>query len=424
VSNTEFSVDLLPWQKECWDSPARFQVIAAGRRTGKSEYAAYRLLVAALQAKRGKTFYVAPTQQMARDVMWDKLHELGGDLIKGAHVNNLTITLVNGNVIYLKGADRPETLRGVSLNFLVLDEYATMKEDTWNLILRPACADLLAPVVMIGTPAGRNSFYELYTYAELSGDPDWEAFHYTSYDNPYISKEEIDTAKKTMASWAFRQEFEASFQAKGSEQFKEEWVHFNTEEPKGGEYYIAADLAGFEQTGKKRAKNRDNTAIAIVKVGEFEDEKGPYNWWVKDIIAGRWTLDETCRKLFSAVEFNQPAGFGIERGIAKQAVNDPLSNLMRKHNRFFRVEELTHGNQKKTDRVVWALQGRMENGAIRFNKGEWTTQFLDELFQFPDVLTHDDMVDALAYISQLAQQTYVADFEYDDYEPLDELSGY
>jgi phage terminase large subunit-like protein len=91
---------------------------------------------------------------------------------------------------------------------------------------------------------------------------------------------------------------------------------------------------------------------------------------------------------------------------------------------FFRVDELTHGNKKKTDRVMWALQGRFENGFITLSKGGWNSKFLDQLFQFPDKLTHDDLVDALAYIDQLAKVAYTYDFEIDDHEVLDELTGY
>jgi len=97
---------------------------------------------------------------------------------------------------------------------------------------------------------------------------------------------------------------------------------------------------------------------------------------------------------------------------------------MRQRSRFFRVEELTHGNKKKVDRVVAALQGRFEHGAITLNEGAWNTEFLDQLFQFPNVLVHDDMIDALAYIDQLANVSYHYDYEQDDFEVLDQTAGY
>jgi phage terminase large subunit-like protein len=334
--------------------------------------------------------------------MWQTLLELGHPVISGSHINNLQIRLVNGATISLKGADRPETMRGVSLKFLVMDEYADMKPDVWEQILRPALADQKGSALFIGTPMGRNHFYELYKYAELGDDETYRGWHFTSYDNPILDPNEIDMAKKSMSSYAFRQEFMASFEARGSEMFKEDWVQFG-EEPEDGDYYIAVDLAGFEDVNKKRTKNTklDETAIAVVKVGTD-------GWYVDNIIHGRWELNETATKIFQAVRDYRPVSVGIERGIAKQA----------------RVEELTHGNKKKTDRVMWALQGRFENGFVTLSKGEWNARFLDQLFQFPDVLTHDDLVDALAYIDQLAKVAYSYDFEIDDHEILDVVAGY
>ena len=412
-------ISLLNWQQEVWNDKTRFKVVAAGRRTGKSRLAAYLLIFKALQAKRGNIFYVAPTQGQARDIMWNLLLEVGNEVIAGSHVNNMQIKLHNGATISLKGSDRPDTLRGTSIAYLCLDEYADMKPETWELVLRPALTDLKGEALFIGTPVGRNHFYELYSWANSQDDRDWRAFHYTSYDNNLLDKAEIDAAKKSMSSYAFRQEFMASFEARGSEMFKEDWVQFESEEPGDGDYYISVDLAGFAEAGKSKRKQKhlDNTAIAIVKVNRD-------GWWVKQIIHGRWDLNETARKIFEAVAHNQPIAVGIERGIARQAVMSPLSDLMRQNNRYFRIDELTHGNKNKTDRIVWALQGRFENGAIKICPGEWTDTFLDELYQFPDTLTHDDTVDALAYIDQLAKVSYWDDVEFDDHEYVDSLVGY
>ncbi len=415
----DLDIQLLPWQQEVWADDTRFKIVAAGRRTGKSRLAAWLLIVNALQTERGQVFYVAPTQGQARDIMWQTLLELGNPVITGSHINNLQIKLVNGATISLKGADRPETMRGVSLKFLVLDEYADMKPDVFEQILRPALADQKGCAMFIGTPMGRNHFYELYKYADLGDDETYKAWHFTSYDNPILDPNEIDTAKKSMSSYAFRQEFMASFEARGSEMFKEDWVKFDEEGVDEGDYYIAIDLAGFEEVNKKRTKNArlDETAIAVVKVN-------PDGWYVENIIHGRWTLDETAAKIFQAVRDYRPVSVGIEKGIAKQAVMSPLLDLQKRHGTFFRVEELTHGNKKKTDRVMWALQGRFENGFVTLSRGERNARFLDQLFQFPDPLTHDDLVDALAYVDQLANVAYDYDYEIDEHEILDVVSGY
>ena len=417
---TDLNVELLPWQQEVYSDDTRFKVVSAGRRTGKSRLAAWLLIINALQTDKGQVFYVAPTQGQARDIMWQTLLELGHPVITGAHINNLQIKLVNGAMISLKGADRPETMRGVSLKFLVMDEYADMKPDVWEQILRPALADQKGEALFIGTPMGRNHFYELYKYAELGNDPTYKGWHFTSYDNPLLDPEEIDMAKKSMSSYAFRQEFMASFEARGSEMFKEDWVKFG-EEPQDGDYYIAIDLAGFEEVNKKKTKNTrlDETAITVVKVCDNG------NWYVENIIHGRWTLDQTATKIFQAVRDYQPISVGIERGIAKQAVMSPLMDLQKRYGTFFRVEELTHGNRKKTDRIMWSLQGRFENGTITLNKGDWNNRFLDQLFQFPDPLTHDDLVDSLAYVDQLSNVPYgIGDLEFDEPEILDVIAGY
>ena len=138
---TDLAISLLPWQQDVWDSKKRFKVVAAGRRTGKSRLAAYLLIVNGLQARQGQVFYVAPTQGQARDIMWQVLLEVGHPVIKASHINNLQITLINGTIISLKGADRPETMRGVSLKYLVMDEYADMRPAVWEQILRPALTD-------------------------------------------------------------------------------------------------------------------------------------------------------------------------------------------------------------------------------------------------------------------------------------------
>jgi predicted phage terminase large subunit-like protein len=416
---TELNVSLLPWQQTVFEDETRFKVIAAGRRTGKSRLAAWMLIIRALQTEKGHVFYVAPTQGQARDIMWQVLLEIGHPVISSSHVNNLQIKLVNGATIALKGADRPETMRGVSLKFLVMDEYADMKPEVWEQILRPALADQKGDALFIGTPMGRNHFYDLYTYACIGDDKTFAGYHFTSYDNPLLDPEEIEAAKNSMSAFSFRQEFMASFEAQGSELFKEEYVQFSEEEPQVGQYYIAVDLAGFADVAKATTKTKrlDQTAISVVKASEE-------GWWVADIIYGRWGVEATARKIFEAVRDYQPVAVGIEKGALKNAVLPYISDLMKSNNRFFRIDELTHGNKKKTDRIVWALQGRFEHGKITLNKGEWNATFLDELFQFPNQLVHDDLIDSLAYIDQLANIAYTSDYVEEEHEFLDVYAGY
>ena len=419
---TDLNVSFLPWQQKVYDDNTRFNVIPAGRRVGKSQFAAWKLILEGLAntVTNASVLYVAPTQGQAREIMWDMLLDLGRDVIKSAHVNNLQILLINGTKISLKGADRPETMRGLKVKFLVLDEYADMKPEVWEQILRPALSDLQGDAIFIGTPMGRNHFFELYQYAMLSEDSEWVGYTFTTYDNPTIPDKEIEAAKKSMSSFSFRQEFLASFEALGSEIFKEEWIKYSDKEPDTGDYYISVDLGGFGEVGKSNLKNvrLDETAISIVKVNED-------GWWVKSIIHGRWGVEETARKIFDAVSQNRPIAVGIEKGALKNAIHPYLNDQMKSKQRFFRVEELSHGNKAKTDRVVWGLQGRFEHGSITINKGEWNIPFLDQLFQFPNKLVHDDLVDSLAYIDQIASVAYsISHIEIEDYQVLDNTIGF
>jgi len=417
----DLKIKLLPWQEGVYASNARFKVVAAGRRTGKSRLAAWMLILNALTEQEGKVWYVAPTQGQARDIMWQTLLELGAPVIKSAHINNLQITLSNGSVIALKGADRPETMRGVSLKFLVMDEYADMKPTVFDQILRPALADQKGKTLFIGTPMGRNHFYELYKYAKLGEDLSYEGWHFTSYDNPLLDPEEIEMAKKSMSTYSFRQEFMASFEAMGSEIFKEDWVKFAEKPPEIGEYYIAIDLAGFADVAHantSKAKKLDQTAISVVKVSED-------GWYVEEIVYGRWDIKKTAQKIFNVVAKYEPIAVGIEKGALKNAVLPYIMDLQKARQRFFRLEELTHGNKRKIDRVIWGLQGRFEQGVITLGVGDWNEEFLDELFQFPNPLVHDDLIDSLAYIDQLAIVAYNYDFEDDnEFEYIDPIAGY
>lgn len=407
-------------QLEIFNDPHRFKVVAAGRRFGKSRLAAWTLIIEALKSQEKDVFYVAPTYQQARDILWSLLKEIGHEVIASAHENTSVLTLINGRKIYLKGSDRPDTLRGVGLAYVVIDEYADMKPQVFEQILRPALADVQGGALFIGTPKGRNHFYELFKFSETGKDPQWTAFHYTSYDNPLLPQSEIEAAKNSMSSFAFRQEFMASFEAASRDLFKEEWIEMQEDEPSEGRYFIAVDLAGFinvdKESGNKN-KKLDETAIAVVKVHEE-------GWWVADILHGRWDIKETCEQIMRAVMKYEPVAVGIEKGSLKNAALPYLNDLMRRHNHYFRIDDVTHGNQKKTDRIVWALQGRFEHGKVSLNYGEWNNEFIDQLVNFPNSQLHDDLVDALAYIDQIQIVEYFHDYVEEEYEPLDATTGY
>ena len=424
---TSLNFQLLKWQQKVCQDKARFKVVAAGRRCGKSRLSAVTLLIEALNCPDGSSvMYVAPTLGQARTIIWDLLHELGRPVIKSSHVNNLEITLVNGRKILVRGADNPDSLRGVSLTYLVLDECAFIKQDVWEKILRAALSDRKGRALFISTPSGRNWFYDVFKLGqqdtdEEGWDEEWKSWHFTTQDNETIDPKEIEAAKRTLSSFAFRQEYLSSFDNAGSDVFKEEWLKYE-EEPQYGSYVIAIDLAGFEQVAKNASaakKKLDESAITIVKVEDNGD------WWVKDIVHGRWDIRETASRILMAIREHQPVAVGIERGALRNAVQPYLEDLMRKTNVYSHITDLTHGNKKKTDRVVWSLQGRFEHGRIKLNKGKDWSEFVDQYLMFPTAGVHDDLIDSLSYVDQLAIATYGQGFDDDDeWETVDVIAGY
>lgn len=418
---SDLTFSLLPWQQEVFADQTRFKVVAAGRRCGKSRLAATTLLIEALRCPAGSAvLYVAPTNGQARQIIWNVLMELGREVIQSSHINNQDIVMINGATIYVRGADRPDTLRGVSLTYAVLDEVADIKPEAWEQVIRASLSDKKGRAMFIGTPKGRNFFYDLYKLGLSGEDTDWKSWHFTTQDNPLIDPTEVESAKKTLSSFAFKQEYLASFDNAGSDVFKEAWIKYG-EEPEYGSYFVAVDLAGFEEVAKQAAnakKRLDETAIAVVKV--TEDGK----WFVVKIDHGRWDIRETAAKILMVMRDYRPLSLGIERGALKNAVLPYLSDLMRKNNVYSHIVDLTHGNRKKADRIIWSLQGRFEHGRIVLNSEENWDDFTDQLLMFPANGVHDDLPDALSYIDQLAVTSYFEDEDDDEWEPIDVISGF
>ena len=382
--------------------------------------AATTLIIEGLKCPPGSAvLYVSPTMGQSRQIVWDLLLDLGKEVIQSSHVNNLDITLINGARIYVRGADRPDTLRGVSLTYAVLDEVADIKPEAWEQVIRASLSDRKGRAMFIGTPKGRNWFHDLWKLGQDEQDKDWKSWHFTTQDNPLIDPTEIESAKKTLSSFAFKQEYLASFSNAGADVFNEEWIKYG-EEPDYGSYFVAVDLAGFEEVAKQAANSKkrlDESSIAVVKV--TDDGK----WFVKEIQHGRWDIRETAAKILLAMREYRPLSIGIERGALKNAVLPYLSDLMRKNNVYSHIVDLTHGNRKKTDRIIWSLQGRFEHGRIVLNSEEDWSVFVDQLLMFPSPGVHDDLPDSLSYIDQLAVTSYFEDADDSDWEPMDVISG-
>lgn len=190
----------------------RFRVVVAGRRFGKT-FLSIRELAWHAREPMKEVWYVAPTYKMARQIVWKKLKNKLQDLnwVSKTNETELTIQLRNGSTISLKGADNYDSLRGVGLDFIVLDEFADIDPDAWFETLRPTLSDKQGRALFIGTPKGIGNWsYELYQNSKTS--PQWNCFQYTTLDGGNVKPEEIESAKRDLDERTFRQEYLATFE--------------------------------------------------------------------------------------------------------------------------------------------------------------------------------------------------------------------
>ena len=211
-------------QKTVRNDRRRFRVVVAGRRWGKTVLSKVSLITAAAAKPRQRVWYVAPTYQMARDIMWDDLKSsIPREWIRKVNETRMQITLMNGSIIHLKGADKPDTLRGVGLHFVVIDEAQDIKAETWEEVLQPTLATTNGHALFIGTPKAFNWLYDKFMMGQAGDtvlDPrgrvvrnDWKSWQFPTITSPFIPRKEIEARRRDMDPRSFRQEFEASFES-------------------------------------------------------------------------------------------------------------------------------------------------------------------------------------------------------------------
>jgi len=201
-------------QQEVFHHKARFKVCAWGRRAGKSYLSTYILITEALKKPNQLFFFIAPTFSQARAILWQILKDkTRNGLATAINESRLEVTLINGSKILLKSAEKPDTLRGVSLNGVVFDEYASMRnnEEIWKMVIRPALSDKKGFALFISSPAGRSFFYDLYNEAKTKED--WESWQKTTIDGGIVDAEEIAMARHDLDERSFNQEYLASFES-------------------------------------------------------------------------------------------------------------------------------------------------------------------------------------------------------------------
>ena len=201
---------LTPAQRQVYEASTRFTYLCSGRRFGKTYLSLTRLITWGLERPGGLFYYVAPTYRMAKQIAWVQLKQMvPPQVFDRKNETELSVHLNNGSTIFLKGAEDPDRLRGVSLSGCVVDEAAYVREDAWTMVLRPALSDQQGPAWFTTTPAGLNWFADAWDAAD--DDPDASTFTFNTLEGGQVSSEEVEAAKRTLDARTFSQEYEASF---------------------------------------------------------------------------------------------------------------------------------------------------------------------------------------------------------------------
>lgn len=243
-----------PYQVQIHESPKRFKVVKIGRRGGKTELLINEQIKQAV-TNPGLHWIIAPSYKQVKSICWTRLKALL-KVDKDWKFNEQELSAYHpliGTTIELKGADNEDSLRGVGLKSVGIDESASIKENVWPEIIRPMLADSRGKALFIGTPKGRNWFYDIYH----KEDPDWQSWGYPTSVNKYIHPDEIAQAKKDMSERLFRQEFMAEFLDDETGVFKKirQCITDELQSPVQGRFYVL---------GIDLAKTQDFTVLTVI----------------------------------------------------------------------------------------------------------------------------------------------------------------
>lgn len=279
---------LHPHQKPIASSKARFKVIRAGRRSGKSSVEIEVMLFKAINGKDRNVFYIAPTQKQARSIIWEALKSRLGKIGEANESRlEMKVPTVDGgfSTIFVAGWENRENFRGMKAHHITFDELDTMKDFFigWQEIFRPALIDTAGTADFIGTPKKENPNLRR---LEKEGDHNWEFFHFTTFDNPHIPKEEIEKARNEMDGQTFKQEILAEYVENAGALFKYTALLdvFSNTVDKTAEKYLVIDVAddGSDKTKfsfwegleeyRRETFERLNTEAIVSQTREYQQQ--------------------------------------------------------------------------------------------------------------------------------------------------------
>ena len=383
--------DLHPAQEQVRDSEARWKILCAGRRFGKSRLGVQLCMQKALDG--GRVWWVAPTFAIAR-VGWRDVvaaaqsfpKEVGVDI----KVGDMTVYFPSGGSIAVKSADNPQRLRGEGLHYLVMDEAAFVREETWTEVLRPTLTENKGEALFISTPIGMdNWFYKLWEKAEQAED--WDRFQFPTVANPMIDPQEVEAAREDLGELVFAQEYLAEFISEGAQMFRSHWFNYyklgvGTLWCEGEKFDINRDLVKFA-TVDLAASTKESADYTVISVFGYHMQSD--RLFMLDMIRDRFEAPDIVPQIKRAIGIHNLEWVGIE----KTGYQLAIVQFARREG--LRIKELRADKDKRSRALP--LSAKMERGLVYFPQNEeWVGEVERELLTFP-VGTHDDIVDTLAY---------------------------
>lgn len=372
-------------QREILGTARRWNVLALGRRAGKTTLGTYLLMEKALQGLPVAWF--SPTYKNLGETWRTFSHRLK-PAIQNRNTQERRIELYSGGSVDFWSLERnPDLVRGRAYARIIVDESALIRDlkSTFYLVLRPTLTDHAGDAWFLSTPRGFNSFHDLFLQGESDQFPDWQSWQMSSYANPYIPATEIDAARAEMPSLMFRQEYLAEFlPTLAGGMFRREWFETVDRVPPNLSLRVRAwDLAA--TTGE----SSDFTAGVLMA----KERDGGF--CILDVVRGKWTpagRDKIIRETAERDGTETLIVFEEEGGSSGKSQSLALTQLLAG----YRMRPIRPTGDKATRAAPLASQ--VENGNVSLLRGKWNSEFVAELEGFPDPLAlHDDQVDAASY---------------------------
>ena len=372
-------IDLHPGQRRVVDAPARFKVVSAGRRFGKTLLAIEWLALMHGGAIDGRPVaFFSPTYKLLLDV-WADMERTLKPVTRKANRTEMRIELITGGMIDFWTLEDKDAGRGRKYSRVVIDEaaHARYLKDAWEQAISPTLTDYGGEAWFISTPKGMNYFYELF---RRGGDPayaDWASFRMPTSANPHIDPAEIEKNRRELPDLVFRQEFLAEFVTFGGGLVKPEMLS-DAPCPPGLPIVLGVDLAISERTGA------DYTAIVALA---RDAETGVI--YVKEVERHRCAFNDVLQRIKAAACRHSPILIAVEQTQYQAAVVQELTRTTNLPVRGIRPD------RDKLTRFL-PLLTRYEQRMVRHDPSGVPAWFRDELLVFPEG-EHDDGIDALAY---------------------------